>query len=144
MNLASLKYIDFEQEAKHILTDIPEMYGKLKDAVSFSEEQTEQGVAEMLKYLYLVGITADHLTPSHLVDMVWHEFILFTKKYMTYCQDKFSRYIHHFPGGKKEDNHRDFIKTLKIYSLYIGIPPKDFWGEGGEEMGMDADCGTDF
>ncbi len=33
--------------------------------------------------------------PSQAVDTVWHEFILFTKKYDQFCHDTFGRFLHH-------------------------------------------------
>ena len=36
-------------------------------------------------------------TPLLIIDEMWHNFILFSREYMKYCQDYFGRYIHHAP-----------------------------------------------
>ncbi|MDP2560486.1 hypothetical protein [Psychrobium sp. 1_MG-2023] len=35
--------------------------------------------------------------PSQVVDVAWHEFILFTKSYQLFCKKGFGRFIHHTP-----------------------------------------------
>lgn len=35
--------------------------------------------------------------PSILVDNAWHEFILHTREYMSYCNSRYGRFIHHIP-----------------------------------------------
>ena len=36
--------------------------------------------------------------PSQVVDDAWHEFILFTRNYQTFCQRALGRYLHHTPS----------------------------------------------
>jgi hypothetical protein len=36
--------------------------------------------------------------PSQVVDIAWHEFILFTVKYQNFCSKAFSRFLHHVPA----------------------------------------------
>lgn len=35
--------------------------------------------------------------PSQVVDVAWHEFILFTRHYHYFCEKTFGRYLHHTP-----------------------------------------------
>ena len=35
--------------------------------------------------------------PSEIVDVLWHEFILFTRAYEQFCQQAFGRFLHHTP-----------------------------------------------
>ncbi|PML79992.1 hypothetical protein BCT69_02420 [Enterovibrio norvegicus] len=35
--------------------------------------------------------------PSQVVDVAWHEFILFTKEYQLFCDKAFGRFLHHTP-----------------------------------------------
>lgn len=37
--------------------------------------------------------------PSHAVDLLWHEFILFTRSYEQFCSRAFGRFLHHAPAG---------------------------------------------
>ncbi len=36
--------------------------------------------------------------PSQAVDVAWHEFILFTRNYETFCQKSLGRFLHHTPA----------------------------------------------
>ncbi len=36
--------------------------------------------------------------PSQVVDLAWHEFILFTLKYQNFCTKAFTRFLHHTPA----------------------------------------------
>lgn len=36
--------------------------------------------------------------PSKIVDLAWHEFILFTKAYQSFCKQAFGRFLHHTPA----------------------------------------------
>ena len=36
--------------------------------------------------------------PSRVVDVAWHEFILFTKQYEHFCQKALGRFLHHTPA----------------------------------------------
>ena len=47
--------------------------------------------------LFLEKASDKNLTPTKVVDIAWHEFILHTKDYMNYCIAKFGKYIHHVP-----------------------------------------------
>jgi hypothetical protein len=36
--------------------------------------------------------------PSKVVDVAWHEFILFTRLYQQFCREAFGRFLHHTPA----------------------------------------------
>ncbi|WP_430459695.1 glycine-rich domain-containing protein [Thalassolituus sp. LLYu03] len=36
--------------------------------------------------------------PSQVVDVAWHEFILFTRKYQDFCRQSLGRFLHHTPA----------------------------------------------
>jgi hypothetical protein len=46
--------------------------------------------------------------PSRVVDDLWHEFILFTRDYESFCRNAFGQFLHHTPavkmGAGKPDN----------------------------------------
>lgn len=46
--------------------------------------------------------------PSQVVDDLWHEFILYTRNYQTFCQKAFGRFFHHTPAvvlsGTRQSN----------------------------------------
>lgn len=58
--------------------------------------EIERAIDRMLAFLANPG--PDGAPPSELVDDCWHEFILHTPDYMTWCEDNFGHYIHHVPN----------------------------------------------
>ena len=36
--------------------------------------------------------------PSQVVDLAWHEFILFTRNYQVFCDKALGRFLHHAPA----------------------------------------------
>lgn len=65
--------------------------------------------------------------PSQVVDDLWHEFILYTKNYQTFCQKAFGRYLHHTPASalSTELRNNDGLRTCWHYAcLEENINPK--------------------
>lgn len=44
------------------------------------------------------------LSPDQEVDAAWHEFILHTRDYAAFCQDRFGHFIHHVPSSRRDGN----------------------------------------
>lgn len=42
--------------------------------------------------------------PSKVVDVAWHEFILFTRDYEKFCRQAFGQFLHHTPAEAMESN----------------------------------------
>ena len=65
--------------------------------------------------------------PSQVTDDLWHEFILFTREYDTFCQRYFGRYIHHTPKVTPEPPRPpDVARFVQLYELHFG-PLPDLW-----------------
>lgn len=65
--------------------------------------------------------------PSQVVDDLWHEFILFTRNYETFCQKAFGRYLHHTPAEAMSSPSvaTDGIRRTWFHACRIeGINPK--------------------
>ena len=55
------------------------------------------------------------LSPSLMIDKVWHMHILDTRSYQRYCENKAGRFIYHNPdGGLDVEARRRRIETTKI------------------------------
>lgn len=72
------------------------------------------------------------LSPSHLVDIGWHAFILHTREYAAFCQRVAERFIHHAPtdGGPHDigDPHAVLHDTINaIKSSGFAVDP-ELWG----------------
>ena len=73
--------------------------------------KNQQLVARGLRQFFLAyfkGGCRRVAMPSQVVDDLWHEFILFTRDYKTFCDDAFGQFLHHTPavklGAVKTDN----------------------------------------
>jgi hypothetical protein len=51
--------------------------------------------------------------PSQAVDDLWHEFILYTKAYDTFCQNAFGRFLHHTPAAVLAPQHKKTNEGLR-------------------------------
>ena len=90
-------------------------------------------IHEYKKFIFLICISNEPLTPSDQVDQVWHLHLLYTKDYWeNFCEQILSKTIHHGPteGGSTE-KHK--FKTLysntlvKYHETFKQNPPKDIW-----------------
>lgn len=126
--------------AASVLIDQPELGKKIRRALMCSAEDARRAIAEAIKFVWLAASNDDgKLTPSHRVDLAWHELILFTRAYHEFCDQQFGKFVHHQPGGAVHENRQQFAKTLRLYQDAFGAPPQDFWGSHEETT---AACGT--
>ncbi len=98
----------------------------------FDIEFVEMMCEEYKKFLYIHQIYPnEYVVPGKLVDEVWHDHILHTKKYENDCTKLFGRYLHHEPT--ENGDYCDLKPTLKLYkSLFGSDAPNEFWlGEAG-------------
>lgn len=136
--------IDYSQLVQQLTEQEPHLLTKISNAIDDDAETSKMALEETLKFLFLIHYSESKLTPSLKVDYAWHEFILFTRCYHDFCNQHFGRYIHHHPGGDEKENHRNYLKTLQLYILNIGAPPKELWGDIASELYEEAQCGTDI
>jgi hypothetical protein len=87
------------------------------------------------EYIRFMQLSANHekMIPSKMVDVVWHEHILFTKDYIKFCElitrntKKGERYIHHNPSEYQASNV-DYMNTLNwYYTEFNNEPPANVW-----------------
>lgn len=52
------------------------------------------------QYFQICSISGKRMVsmPSQVVDVAWHEFILFTRDYQRFCQTALGRFLHHTPA----------------------------------------------
>ncbi len=79
---------------KSIKSKLVEKYSNL------SEQQVGLIIYGLREYFHLCHSAGNKMVsmPSQAVDSAWHEFILFTKKYETFCDKAFGRFLHHVPA----------------------------------------------
>jgi hypothetical protein len=91
------------------------------------------GIEEYKRFVYLTQVSTAPVTPSDIVDQIWHLHLTFTKSYWSdLCGTVLGRPLHHGPtkGGPVEENRfRDqYAATLALYRSEFGIePPEAYW-----------------
>ena len=65
-----------------------------------SQKEVNKVMDGLREYFHLCNIAGKRMVsmPSQAVDVAWHEFILFTKQYETFCTNAFGRFLHHTPA----------------------------------------------
>ncbi len=81
------------------------------------------------EYFHLCRKAGRHLLamPSQVVDVAWHEFILFTRNYQTFCGRALGHFLHHTPAEAMATPTLagDGIKrTWRLACLRGGIDPR--------------------
>ena len=110
-----------------LIQSTPGLLEKITHNCCSNNQDATALVVEMVKFLSLVGHSKEFLTPSLIVDMAWHEFILFTRAYDKFCQQQFGRFIHHQPEDNKTINQQRYYRTLELYYKTFGDINSLFW-----------------
>ena len=129
-----------ESWAAQVLNENQILFTKIMAALGCSRDEVPPALREVLRFLSLAAhYERGQLTPSHRVDLVWHEFILCTRAYQEFCEARYGRMIHHDPGGPREKHCRQFEETLRRYKQRFGLPDRRFWTLENADL---SDCGT--
>lgn len=91
-------------------------------------------IREYKKFVFL-GVTSHYaVTPSKIIDIVWHEHLHFTRGYREFCQDVLQHFFDHSPELIAFDEQTNvfnaqYQKTLDFYEYEFGMkPPPEIWG----------------
>jgi hypothetical protein len=77
------------------------------------------------------------VTPSRIVDAVWHLHLTYSRDYWEdFCGNVLGRELHHEPGsgadGEAEQYHRQYRRTCAAYADIFGREPPEAYWPGGE------------
>ena len=88
---------------------------------------------EFKKYVALLAISQENLgMVGQRVDILWHQFILFTRQYHIFSQDFYGKYIHHTPYTTFTPTDPEADKRFyNWYHKLYGCPPP-IWKEKAE------------
>ena len=87
-------------------------------------------VARALRTFYLAHLRAGEQVigmPSKAADALWHEFILDTKAYKTFCDEAFGKFFHHIPATSMQKNvyaDEALQRTWRLACLEENINPR--------------------
>ena len=88
--------------------DVLHRFRKLYDV---TPAEAEELFTEVKKWLWLNNlpraVSIPVTSPMHMMDEMWHNFILLTRDYEHFCREYLGRFLHHGPTRKQDmDKHR--------------------------------------
>lgn len=88
-----LKYIKNYKFSPVLLKRVQEKHDYLTPA---NMKKVEEALRD---YFYICNQAKGKMVamPSEIVDVAWHEFLLFTREYQIFCKKAFGRFLHHTP-----------------------------------------------
>lgn len=108
----------------------PVLLGKLMRAHQLSRKDAalvESGLRQFF-IAYLMGGKRPVDMPSRVADTLWHEFILCTRDYKTFCRRAFGGFLHHAPAiamHGQHDGRNDGLRRVWWYACgQENIDPK--------------------
>jgi hypothetical protein len=134
-------YLDLSRFVPKLLKEEPQSFPYAPTAWS--------AIVEYKRFLALKKALPNlEISPSPLVDKVWHMHILDTRRYMKDCDYIFGSYMHHSPSFDLDEDERHemaerFRTTLEAYEKVFGIPaPEDIWPRipSKEQVTAGAQC----
>jgi hypothetical protein len=106
---------------------------KLARKLGWSTEFALRAIDEYKKFVYL-GMVSDFIvTPSKIIDHVWHEHQLFTQAYRQFCAEVLGRHFDHNPELIPIDDQTgifqaQYFETLALYRKEFNREaPDDIW-----------------
>ena len=125
-----------------------------------SRIESEEGVGrqiarawfgEMLVFLDFCAQSDKVLSPPKDVDKAWHAFLLHSRDYEAYCNERFGKVIHHQPSDEpdpeayrrayKRRRKYDSGANAAIWPLPAGTTDDDYDSAGGGSGGGDSGSG---
>lgn len=84
------RYVFPESIAKKICEHYPQL----------TEAQVGEVIHGLREYFQVCNLAGNDMVsmPSQAIDAAWHEFILFTRQYESFCRRAFGRFLHHTPA----------------------------------------------
>lgn len=96
----------------------------------WTKKFTQQAILEYKKFMYLAAISNQMVSPSPVVDTVWHLHLIFTKEYASFCK-LLGKTIEHVPSTHNREEREKFIlakeRTRQLYKNEFGNPVNEIW-----------------
>jgi len=94
-----------------------------------SDKDMKKVVEATRDYFYICNQAKGKMVamPSEIVDVFWHEFLLFTREYQAFCKKGIGRFLHHTPteAMKSPTSAQEGIKRAwRLACVKEGINPK--------------------
>lgn len=98
----------------------------------WSLETTRAAIDAYRRFCFLAVVSPTPVTPSEIVDEVWHQHLIYTRDYWAiWCGLVLKASLHHdpTPGGSEAQQtyRRQYAETLALHERFFGPPPADIW-----------------
>jgi uncharacterized membrane protein YgcG len=106
---------------------------KLSRKLNWKKSFALKAIWEYKKFVYLGVISDFSVTPSKIIDQVWHEHLLFSAGYRKFCREIIRYNFDHNPelvsfGIQTEAFKSQYWHTIELYKKEFGIdPPAAIW-----------------
>jgi uncharacterized protein (TIGR04222 family) len=97
---------------------------------SWTVNFAKDAIIEYKKFMYLAATSEFMVSPSEIVDIVWHQHLIFTQSYEAFCTILGKR-IAHIPSTHNKSESVKFKlakdRTQRLYAESFGPQPAEFW-----------------
>lgn len=104
---------------------------RLADENYWTVDFTNKAILEYKKFMYLAATSEWMVSPSAIVDVVWHQHLIFTQSYQEFCS-LIGKQIQHIPSTHNREDAIRFAKakerTQQYYGEEFGDQPQVIWG----------------
>ena len=111
----------------------PQEYGfetRLAYENEWTEFFTKKAILEYKKFMFLVSISNEMLAPSEIVDIVWHQHLIYSDSYANFCEI-LGKKIKHIPSTHDSEEQKTFVdafkNTEKLYKQNFNSKDWAFW-----------------
>lgn len=108
---------------------------KLSRKLGWRPAFSVRAIEEYKRFLYLGVVSESVVTPSRVIDQVWHEHLLFSRGYREFCREVLQRDFDHNPELVPSEHQTAVFKaqfdaTIDLYLAEFNVePPSQIWGE---------------
>lgn len=103
---------------------------RLASENAWTKNFTQKAITEYKKFMYLAATSDYMVSPSEIVDVVWHQHLIFTQSYNEFCT-VLGKNIQHIPSTHNREEAEKFKRakerTKKLYNEAFGEQPPDIW-----------------
>ncbi|MCH5717193.1 glycine-rich domain-containing protein [Niabella hibiscisoli] len=96
----------------------------------WTKDFTELAILEYKKFMYLAATSDMMVSPSGVIDVVWHQHLIFTESYEAFCK-MLGKKIQHVPSTHNKEDFQKFRsakeRTAQLYEEAFGTPPSTIW-----------------
>lgn len=105
---------------------------RLANENRWSEKFAQKAILEYKKFMFLATVSESMVSPSEIVDIVWHQHLIFTESYEQFAK-VLNKRIAHIPAEHKPNDSKRFKNALQntkeLYESYFGEIPNEIWNE---------------